>query len=231
MNARSIRFLPVLFVLATAARAASYPVRYLEPTDALMALGVRVPELSQDCHATPRRMNDPRSAGMVGVLDITCGTDAVQAKIASALEAIDTPPPTYRFHVAVLSASRREGPAPQLPASEGKALDDFKKVMAYKSFEVEAETILQSDRDAETQLGGNYALELSVDRNNAGSDAVKVRVFKLRAATMQVTPNGGQNFYPTYIETSFSIKRGETMVLGTSTSDQQARVVLVTALP
>ena len=231
MNARRLGWLPFLFLLATGAHAASYPVRHLEPNDALMALGVRVPEMSQDCHVSPRRTNDPRSAGMAGVLDINCGSDAVQAKIGPALEAIDAPPPTYRFHIAVLAASRKEGGEPQLPPSELKALDDFKKVMAFKGFQTEAETVLQSDRDAQTQVGAGYAVEMSVDRNNVGADAISVRSFKLRAANMQATPTGDKNFYPTYIETSFSIKRGETLVLGNSTSEQQARVVLVTALP
>jgi len=231
MNARSIRLLPVLLAAATSAYGASYPVFHLQPNDALMALGTRVPELTQDCHVSSRNASDTRSAGMNGVLEISCGSDAVQAKIKPALDAIDTAPPTYRFHVAVLQGSRKDGAEPQLPPSELKALDDFRKVMSFKSFQVEAETVLQSDRDAEMQLGANYALDLSVDRNNVGADAVNVRVFKLRSATMQTTPTGKANFYPTYIETSFSIKRGETLVLGNSTSDQQARVVLVTALP
>jgi hypothetical protein len=231
MNARSLRLLPFLLAAVPAAHAASYPIFHLEPNDALMALGTRIPELTQDCHVGSRRASDSQRAGMIGVLDISCGTDAVQAKIKPALEAIDTPPPTYRFHVAVLSATRKDGPEPQLPASELKALDDFKKVMSFKSFQVEAETILQSDRSAVTQLGANFALDLSVDRNNVGADSINVQSFKLRSATMQATPTGDKNFFPTYIETSFSIKRGETLVLGNSTSDQQARVVLVTALP
>jgi hypothetical protein len=231
MNARSLRLLPLLLAAVPAAHAATYPIFHLEPSDALMALGTRIPELSQDCHVGSRRASDAQRLGMIGVLEITCGTDAVQAKVKPALEAIDVPPPTYRFHVAVLAASRKEGAEPQLPPSELKALDDFRKVMSFKGFQTEAETVVQSDRDAETMLGANYALDLSVDRNNVGADAVNVRVFKLRSATMQTTPTGKENFYPTYIETSFSIKRGETLVLGNSTSDQQARVVLVTALP
>jgi hypothetical protein len=230
MNARSLRLLPLVIAAAGSAYGASYPVVHLQPNDALMALGTRVPELTQDCHVSPRYASDTQSAGMMGVLEISCGSEAVQAKIKPALDAIDAPPPTYRFHVAVLSASRKEGAEPQLPVSELKALEDFKKVMPFKSFQVEAETVLQSDREAQTQFGANYGLEVSVVRNNV-ADAVNVRAFKLRSATMQATPTGSGNFYPTYIETSFSIKRGETLVLGNSTSDQQARVVLVTALP
>ncbi|HVQ34697.1 MAG TPA: hypothetical protein VMT33_01705 [Candidatus Bathyarchaeia archaeon] len=231
MNARALRFLPLLFVVATAARAESFPVRHLDPNDAMMALGVRVPELSQDCHLNFRRSTDPRSVGIKGVLDITCGTESTYTKIGAALEAIDTPAATYRFHVVILQASRKEGPEPELPASELKALADFRKVMTYRSFQVEAETVVRSDAEAQGQLGSNYSLRLSLDRNNVGGDAVKVGLFRLYATTPQVHPGTNQPYVPIYIDTSFSIKSGETVVLGASTTDQQARVVLVTALP
>ena len=229
MSARLTRLLPVVFALATVARATTYPVRHMDPSDALMALNVRVPAMSQDCHFTTRRANDTTRAGFIGVLEITCGSEATYAQIKTALEAIDAPPPTHRFHVAVLAASRKEGPDPELPSTEIKALNDFKKVMTFKSFQMEAETILQSNDEAQTQLGGNYAVDLSIGRN--GTEAISVRKFKLRAAQLSAAPGGGQSYYPTYIETSFAIKKGETIVLGTSMSDQQARVVLVTALP
>ena len=228
MTARTMTLLPVLFAIATVARATSYPIRNLEPNDALLALTGRVPELNEDCRVTSQRANDPRTAGIRGTIEVKCGSEATQSKVRAALEAVDVPPATYRFHIAVLQGSRKEGPSPELPPSAGKALDDFKKVMTFKSFQVEAETILQSDRDAEAQLS-NYAVELSLDRNSGSGDVINVRAFKLRGAVLQLL--GDKNYYPTFIETSFSIKKGETVVLGTSLSDQQARVVLVTAMP
>lgn len=230
MKAHSIRVLPVVFVLATAARAASYPVRYLDPGDALMALNVRVAGMSQDCHFAATHASDPKTVGLRGVLDIACATGSIQAMIQPALDAIDAQPPTLRFHVAVLGASRAEGPMPEVSPGEAKALNDFKKVMTYKSFRVEGESILQSDSEAQTQLNGSYVLELAINPNHRAGDAIDVRRFRLRAVNPQTAPTGAQS-YPTYIDTSFSLKAGETIVLGTSTSDQQARVVLVTALP
>jgi hypothetical protein len=231
MNARLIRILPAVIVLATSAKAASYTVRHLDPTDALMALNVRVPSLGQECRITPIQAKDPASAGVRGYLEVTCSTEAIQSKIQAALDVIDAPPPTLRFHVAVMTASRKDGPMPDVSAGEAKALNDFKKVMTYKSFQVEAETVLQSNFDAQGQLNGNYQLQLSVNPNTAGGDSIDVRSFLLRGTELQTTPSSPQTFYTTYIQTSFSIKRGETVVLGTSVSDQQARVVLVTALP
>jgi hypothetical protein len=228
MSTRTITLLPVLFAIATVAHATSYPIRNLEPNDAVLALTGRVPELNEDCRVTSQRANDPRTAGIRGTIDVRCDSEATQSKVRAALEAVDVPPATHRFHIAVLQGSRKEGASPELPPSASKALDDFKKVMAFKSFQVEAETVLQSDRDAESQLS-NYAVELSLDRNAGSPDLINVRVFKLRSAILQGP--GDKPFYPTFIETSFSIKKGETVVLGTSLSDQQARVVLVTALP
>jgi hypothetical protein len=227
MKARSIGILTALLVFASVARAASYPVRHLQPNDALMALTVRVPGMSQDCHMSVSHASDPQTAGLRGVLDITCSTEAIQAKIQPALDAIDTLAPTHRFHVAVLAASRKDGPVPDVSPSEAKALNDFKKVMTYRSFVVEAETIVTSDRGASTRLNEKYTLTLTIDQNSSGDDAIEVRGLQLRAVLAGMAPSD----YPIYIETSFSIKKGETIVLGTSVSDQQARVVLVTALP
>ena len=134
-------------------------------------------------------------------------------------------PATERFHVAVLSASRKEGTVPDLPPGEARALADFRKVMTYRSFTIEAETLLQCDRGAEARLGP-YHVQLGMDWTRKYGDSIDVRTFQLRAAEAMGAPSA-----PVYIETSFSIKRGETIVLGTSTTDQQARVVLVTALP
>jgi len=190
-----------------------------------------VPEVGRECRATPIHARDSVAAGVRGFLDITCDTEAAQKKIQGALDAIDSPPPTHRFHVAVLTASRKEGPMPELSAGEQKALNDFKKVMTFRSFETEAEAILQCDRDAQARLNGGYALELSINPNAGGGESIDVRHFQLRGSNPQTVPGGTGTYYPSYLETSFSIKKGETIVLGTSTTDQAARVVLVTALP
>jgi hypothetical protein len=213
------------------AYAANYPIRYVAPEDVRMMLAAQVPELSQDCHYDVSLAREPATAGLRGVVNVTCGSSNVQAKVDDAMAGIVALPSTHRFHIVVLTASRSDGPAPDLSQGELKALADFKKVMTFRSFQVEAETVLQSDRDAETQVGPRYSLELSINQNRGSGDTIDVRKFKLRAANMQVAPGGSQNYYPTYIDTSFTLRKGETVVLGTSVSDQQARVVLVTALP
>ncbi len=237
MNAQSTRIALVISTLtmlgsAAVAADASFPVRHLDPTDALMAVNVRVPGLSQSCRVTPVQARDPSSVGLRGVLEVSCGSDfeAMKTKIQAALAEVDVSAPTHRFHIAVLAASRKDAPMPDVSAGETRALNDFKKVMPYKSFQIEAETILQSDRDAQTQLNGSYTLALDINPNTASGDSIDVRRLQLQAVNPQVDSTGAQS-HPVYIATSFSIKKGETIVLGTSMSDQQARVVLVTALP
>jgi hypothetical protein len=229
----------ILMALALAAAAGlpvraailrTYPVRHLNPDDAVMAVQVKLPGLRPDCRLMQDRAKDPRSSGIQGVILAECTTDAMFPKIEAALAAVDVAPPTQRFHVAVLGASRKEGGAPDLPPGEAKALADFKKVMTYKSFNIEAETVVQVNDGARLQLNDTYDLELVLANDSNAGGSIIVRKFQLRAVQAQVAKNGAQTF-PTYIETSFSLKRGETIVLGSSVSDQQARVVLVTALP
>ncbi|HEX4824058.1 MAG TPA: hypothetical protein VFV19_07075 [Candidatus Polarisedimenticolaceae bacterium] len=139
-------------------------------------------------------------------------------------------PTTERFHVAVMAASRKDGTVPDLPPGEAKALADFRKVMTtYRSFAVEAETLLQLDQQAQARLG-TYTVEFVLDRDRSSGDSINIHAFQLRAAEPIPMASGAMGT-PTYIQTSFTIKRGETIVLGTSTTDQQARVVLVTSLP
>jgi hypothetical protein len=234
MRPHTSRLLSVPIVLAfgtvVAAHGASYPIRYVAPQDVRMMLTAKVPELSQVCRYDVTPASDPVTAGLRGIAEVTCNSSDVQAKVAAAMADIDALPPTHRFHVAVLTASRSEGPAPDLSQGELKALADFKKVMTFRSFQVEAETLLQADHEAETQVGPRYSLELAINQNRGSGDTIDVRKLKLRAANLQVAPGGSQNYYPTYIDTSFTLRKGETVVLGTSVSDREARVVLVTAL-
>jgi hypothetical protein len=206
----------------------TFSVRNLDPMDAISMVQVRVPNARAECRLMPQHTRDPRSSGAVGVILAECKSEAMFPKIEAAIAAIDVPPPTYRFHVALLSASRKDGAMPDLPPGEAKALNDFKKVMTYKSFKIEAETVLQGSREMQTTLNGEYRLEMGVD--DSSTDSILVKPFQLQPVTPKLLSTGKQ-VSTTLIETSFNIMRGETIVLGTSISDQQAAVVLVTALP
>ena len=101
--------------------------------------------------------------------------------------------------------------------------------MTYKSFQLEAESVVRSDHDASVQLNDTYNLEMLLGTSSAGDDTIDVRRFRLLSAHASSAANGAQS-RATYVDTSFSMSRGETIVLGGSVTDQTARVILVTAL-
>lgn len=212
----------------------TYAVRNIDPADAVSLLCLRDPDACKGCNMGAEAAREPSTAGVRGTIGVTCNKGLVaegwEGKIAAALAAIDVPPPTYQFHVVVLAASRKDGPSPDLPPSEAKALADFKKVMTYRSFTLEAESVVRTNRGARVQLNSDYDLEVALDPRSSGGDSIHVANFDLRS-THGRQEAGGATSYPTYVETSFDLKRGETLVLGGSISDQAARVVLVTALP
>jgi hypothetical protein len=217
---------------ATATQAATskaYSIRYLEPSDAVALLYVRVPE-ALECTVRSERSTDRSSAGQRGVITVKCERDDIGAKTGEALAAIDVPRPTRRFHVTVLEASRKDGTTPDLPPSEKKALADAKKVMTYRSFQIDAETVLESSDRAETQMSGRYRMTLSMESSKSGDTSVEVSQFRLYIAQAGPTPDAA-GIWGLLFDTSFSLRVGETIVLGTSAAGDAARMVLVTVLP
>jgi len=212
-----------------AATSKAYSIRYLEASDAVALLYVRVPE-TLDCAVRSERSIDRSSAGQRGVITVKCDRDDIGAKAGEALAAIDVPPATRRIHVTVLEASRKEGTTPDLPPSESKALADAKKIMTYRSFQIDAETVLQSSDRAETQMGGKYRMTLSMESSKSGDKSVEVNQFRLYIAQAGPTPDAAGT-WGLLFDTSFSVRVGETIVLGTSAAGDAARMALVTVLP
>ena len=215
---------------AWGAFSATYPVRHVHPKDAVSLLEIRVPEVEGDCKITPESAVDPMTSGQRGILYISCNKDELRGKIEKAMAEFDVPPPTLRLHIVILEASRKEGSTPSLPPSELKALDDFRKVMTYRSFHIDGETVVQLDDDARTQVNDTYNVEMALDRGHTDAGSFGIRRFLVASKLPQTLPTGAIT-YATYFDTAFSVKRGETIVLGASASAETARVVLVTALP
>jgi len=227
--------LTAAFVLAAAhnpvlaSKSSVFSVKTLDPDDAAALVRVRVPE-AQSCTLTASRAMDRATAGQRGVIAANCERDEITVKIGEALSAIDAPPVTRRFHVTILDASRKDGPTPDLPPSEAKALGDAKKVMTYRSFRLLAETVLQTDGRAMAQFGDAYQLDVVMTPSKSDDASVNVERFQLLVAQPpaagEKTGKSGQLF-----DTSFSLRAGETIVLGSSASGDTARMVLVTVLP
>ncbi|MFL6258987.1 MAG: hypothetical protein ACJ76Y_04675 [Thermoanaerobaculia bacterium] len=164
---------------------------------------------------------------------------AVQEKIARALVRQDTQPRTHGFQILLLAANLKPGGGgSEVPANVQKALADLKGFLPYKSYEVMDTAWLSGtqDRGMEAKLvdrqGAGYQVILQFhDAGSAANRSVFVDVFRLRAepfkipGTPEIRPGGS------LIDTSFGVKEGETIVVGTSktTGSNEAIVVLVTA--
>jgi hypothetical protein len=164
---------------------------------------------------------------------------AVQEKIARALAREDRQPRTHGFQILLLSASLKPGGGgAEVPANVRKALADLKGFLPYKSYEVMDTAWLSGtqDRGMEAKLvdrqGAGYQVILQFhDAGSAADRALFVDVFRLRAEPFKVPGTPETRPGGSLIDTSFGVKEGETIVVGTSktTGSNEAIVVLVTA--
>jgi hypothetical protein len=181
--------------------------------------------------------NDPNRKGYLEV-----GADpAVQEKIARALAKADTGPRTQRFQILLLAATTKAGVAgPEIPANAGKALADLKKFLPFKSYQlVDASWLSATEGEpAQGRLagGGTAAYEVTLRFQMAGglgTSSLFMDHFQLEQEMVINTKDGPHYDRRRLIETTFSLKEGETLVVGTSKADgaDGALVVLLTAVP
>lgn len=167
---------------------------------------------------------------------------AVQEKIARALAREDRQSRTHGFQILLLTASLKPGSGGvEVPANVKKALADLKGFLPYKSYEVLDTAWLSGtqERDMEAHLvdhqGAGYRIELRFhDTGSAADRSLFVDAFRLRAEPFKPQGAGVMEARPggSLIDTSFGVKEGETIVVGTSktTGSNEAVVVLVTAV-
>jgi hypothetical protein len=173
-------------------------------------------------------------------LDVTA-EPAVQEKIARALAREDTQPRTHGFQIVLLAASVKPGGGGQeVPANVQKALADLKGFLPFKGYEV-LDTAWMSgtqDRSIEARLvdrqGAGYQVIMQFHDTGAAADhTLFADVFRLHADPFK--PQGSTETRPggALIDTSFGVKEGETLVVGTSKvgGSSEALVVLLTAVP
>jgi len=165
---------------------------------------------------------------------------AVQEKIARALAREDRQPRTHGFQILLLAASLKPGGGgTEVPANVQKALADLKGFLPYKGYEVLDTAWLSGtqERDMGARLvdhqGAGYQIELRFhDTGSAADRSLFVDGFRLKADPFK--PPGTPEMRPggVLIDTSFGVKEGETIVVGTSktTGSNEALVVLVTAV-
>lgn len=157
---------------------------------------------------------------------------------------------TYTFQIVLLAASV-DGPAryENVPANAQKALADIKDFLPYKSYELLDLAWLRSSRRAEAQLSGPGGRTLSAALRfySPESEPQRIEIQRLvvveapllERLLIEAPRQGGaptaaapQAIRP-LLETSFGMRSGETVVVGTSKLDgpTKALVVLLSALP
>ena len=164
---------------------------------------------------------------------------AVQEKIARALAREDRQPRTHGFQILLLAANLKPGGGGQeVPANVQKALADLKGFLPYKSYEVLDTAWLSGtqDRGMEAKLvdrqGAGYEVILQFHDTGSPEDhTLFADVFRLKAEAFKVPGSPEVRPGGSLIDTSFGVKEGETLVVGTSktTGSNEAVVVLVTA--
>jgi len=168
---------------------------------------------------------------------------AVQEKIARALAKADGNPRDQSFQLLLLAAGSKARGGPEIPANVQKALADLKGFLPFKGYELLDSTWMRATQDRVTEArligrdGASYAATLLFRAPSSGD--LFIDGFRLKAEPFTPTSPGGakepRNTRPgrDLIQTTFGIKTGETVVVGTSRVEDsdEALVVLLTAVP
>jgi hypothetical protein len=252
--ARSLLFSLLLLLLPGALSAAQeqpetrtsvrYTVRFMDLHDAEVLAWDQCGQPAERCRVASLAVND---AGIKGYLEVLAEA-AVHEKIARALAAQDAVPLTQSFQVLLLAAGAKAADSGlEIPANARKALDDLKGFLPFKSYRLLDAVWIRAtqDRLAVGQISGGagagYQVRLRFrNLGNPKDRNLFVDTFSLMAQPATPKPSAageGQPMAPpaprALIDTSFGLKGGETIVVGTSKVDgaEEALVVLLTAVP
>lgn len=256
MKNSCVRIIVLLSLLLPGALAAAQ----LEPPKAPSAYTVKYDIRYMDLHAAEvlawdqcaqREKCQVSASTLIGAGSVkgqlTVYTDsATHEKIARALAREDASPRTQNFQFLLLAASLKGGSAGlEVPANAQKALTDLKGFLPFKSYELLDTAWVRATQGDGIQArlvgrqGAQYELELRF--RNAGTQedrSLFVDGFVLKAEPFQ-PPTAANGEKPAVrpgrrlIDTSFGLKEGETIVVGTSKVDggDEALVLLLTATP
>jgi hypothetical protein len=202
-----------------------YPLQNLDAGRAMLEVQAAYPESIQRVSMHPERAADASFLRVVG-------PPADQEAIARILREKDVAPPPVTLQVILLEAVDVPLPMPELAGGAQSALKEVKALFPFKGYRQRHTAVVRAARSAMASLGDEYGVRL--DARPQPSGTVEVPGFEL-VRTPSATAEASQ-----LLGTSFSIRRGETVVLGTSLVPATAKldpevpralVVLVTALP
>jgi hypothetical protein len=224
-----------------------YTIRFMDLHDAEVLAWDQCGQPAERCRVASLAVSN--DANLKGYLEVLAEA-AVHEKIARALAEQDAIPLTQSFQVLVLSAgSKAASPALEIPANAQKALDDLKGFLPYKSYRLLDAIWMRAtqDRLAFGRISGHGGIDYVVRLRFRGLGGGKERnlfvdTFALTAQLPTPKPpdpeeKEGDTPAPrpssALIDTSFALKGGETIVVGTSrlNGTDEALVVLLTAVP
>ncbi|HET9300182.1 MAG TPA: hypothetical protein VFO11_09555 [Candidatus Polarisedimenticolaceae bacterium] len=202
-----------------------FPLQNLAPERAMLEVQAVYPESISRVEMRPERAND---ASFLRVI----GAPKDMEAIARILAEKDVAPPAVTLQVILLEAVDVSLPAPELAGGAQSALAEVKALFPFKGYRQRHMAVIPAARSAMASLGSEFGVRLDARPQSTGN--VEVPAFELVRTPARDAP-GAQ-----LLGTSFSMKRGETVVLGTSlvpatakldADTPRALVVLVTALP
>lgn len=215
-----------------------YEVRFLDLHAAEVLAWDQCPQKEQCRVATSTLPGDNSRRGYLEVL----ADRTVQEKISRALAQADSGPRTQSLQILLLSAALKPSatPGPDIPENAQKAVADLKKFLPFKSYQLvdgawlsATEGKMAQGRLAGTN-GATYQVRLRFRRTgSAEAPSLYVDAFELEQERVVQMKDGPNFTNRDLIGTTFSIKEGETIVVGTSKADgaDGALVVLLTAVP
>jgi len=236
----SLRAEPPTGLLLREQRETQYAIRFLD-LHAVEVLAWDQCEQKERCRVIT--VLPPSAAELKGYLGVTADP-AVQEKIARALAKADGNPRDQSFQLLLLAAGgKARSGGPEIPANVQKALAELKGFLPFKGYELLDSTWMRGTQDRVTEArlvgrdGAVYDVTLLFRAPSSGD--LFIDGFRLKAEPFTPTSPGGaretRNTRPgrELIQTTFGIKTGETVVVGTSRVEDsdEALVVLLTAVP
>ena len=241
------RWIPLLLLLAAPAAAADpapqvsvrtvrYEIHFLDLHAAEVLAWDQCPAaLKERCQINALSTQDSR----VKYLDVSADS-ATHERVARALVKADSAPRTQIFQVVLLAASNRAGgSAPELPPGAEKALVDIRGLLPFKSYEQLDSALLRTTSTVEGHLVGRDGRQYRVwlrFKSVGGADSKELFIDQFQLREEAALPKPGDTEIRSQrdlISTTFGLKQGETIVVGTSKSDKgdEALVLLLTAAP
>lgn len=148
----------------------------------------------------------------------------------------EQPRPTHEFRILLLQATQGEPAIPELHPEAMAALEDARGVLAYNHFEPIDTGWVRTDASAEVRLGDAGAYRAALFVNPATSTVEQIQVqFELHHTRVE-RDDADRPFLVSdprrILVTSFGIRVGETVLVGTSRAEaaNEALVVLLQAV-